>query len=156
MNVAGLSFEGLVLTLGGSLVGSVVAPEGAILVPVVTLVGATLVEGSTMRVTTLVAAIFVSVALIHEMANLVIIALHHLDLLLTLLREGAVGHLRIEDVVEILGNSRECLVSEASSTLKVLVAVLQMKRHVKPLDLEGMSLAGRASAERSISSNQQR
>ncbi len=48
MNVAGLSLEGLVLLLGGSLVGPVVAPEGAILVPVVPLVGATLVEGSTM------------------------------------------------------------------------------------------------------------
>ena len=48
MDVAGLSLECLVLTLGGSLAGPVVAPEGAVLVPVVTLVGVTLVEGSTM------------------------------------------------------------------------------------------------------------
>ena len=103
IDVAGLSLEGLVLALGGSLVGPVVAPVGAILVPVLALVGATLVESSTMRVATLVAAIVVSVALIREMANLVVVALRHLvvefvlctklDLPLTLLREGAVGHL---------------------------------------------------------------
>ena len=95
---------------------------------------------------TLLAAIVLSVALIRKMANLVIVALRHLvaefmlctklHLLLTLLCEGAVGHLRVEDVVEILGDSRECLVAEASSTLKVPVAVLLMKGHVKPLDLE--------------------
>ncbi len=52
---------------------------------------------------TLVAAIVVSVALIRKIANLVVVALRHLvaefaflvklDLLLTLLREQAVGHL---------------------------------------------------------------
>jgi hypothetical protein len=103
MNVAGLSLEGLVLSLGGSLVGPVVMPEGVILVSVIALVGATLVEGLTMQVATLVAAIIVSVALIREMANLVIVALCHLvaeftlhtklDLHLSLLRERAVGHL---------------------------------------------------------------
>ena len=78
-----------------------------------------------------------SVALIHEMANLVIVALRHLvaefalctklDLPLSLLRERAIGHLRVEDVVQVLGDSRKCLVAEALSTLKVPVAVLQMK-----------------------------
>jgi hypothetical protein len=146
MNVAGLSLKGLVLLLGGSLVGPVVAPEGAILVPVIALVGATLVEGSTMRVALLVAVIVVSVALIREMANLVIVVLRHLvaefalrtklNLLLLLLRERAVGHLQVVDVVKILTDSRECLLAEALSTLEVPVAVLQMKGHVKPLDLE--------------------
>ena len=126
--------------------GLVVAPEGAILVPVVALVGATLVKGSTMRVAMLVAAIVVSVALIRGMANLVIVALRHLmaeltlctklDLLLLLLCERAVGHLQVVEVVEVLGDSHRCLVAEASSTLEVPVAVLQMKGHVKPLDLE--------------------
>ncbi len=146
MNVAGLSLKGLVLLLGGSLVGPVVAPEGAILVPGVALVGVTLVEGLTMQVATLVVAIVVSVALICEMVNLVIVALRHLvaefvlctklDLLLLLLRERAVSHLRVVDVVEILADSRDCLVAEALATLEVPVAVLLMKRHVKPLDLE--------------------
>ena len=103
MDVAGLSLEGLVLALGGSLVGPVFALVGAILVPVIVFVGVTLVEGSTMQVATLVAAIVVSVALIREMANFVVLALRHLvaefalrtklDLLLVLLCEGAVGHL---------------------------------------------------------------
>ncbi len=146
MNVAGLSLEGLVLLLGGSLVGPVVAPEGAILVPVVALVGATPVEGSTMRVATLVAAIVLSVALIREMGNLVIVALCHLmaelalhtnlNLLLSLLPERALGHLRVVDVVKIFADSPECLVAEASSTLEVPVAALQMKGHVKLLNLE--------------------
>jgi hypothetical protein len=146
MDVAGLSLKGLVFALGGSLVGPVVVPVGVTLVPVVPLVGVTLVEGLTMRVATLVAAIVVSVALICKMANLVVVAFCHLvaefalctklDLLLMLLREGAVGHLRVEDVVEILGNSRKFLVAEASSTLEVPVAVLLMKGHVEPLDLE--------------------
>ena len=121
---------------------------------------------------TLVAAIVVSVALIRKMVNLVIVALCHLvaefalrtklDLLLSLLCERAIGHLRVVDVVEVLGDSLECLVAEASSTLEVPVVVLQMKGHVQPLNLvcvllgAGMSPAGRASAERSISSNLRR
>ena len=135
MNVAGLSLEGLVLSLGGHLVGPVVALEGAIPVPVVALVGATLVEGSTMRVATLVAAIVVSIALIRKMANFVVIVLRHLvaefalrtklDLLLLLLCERAIGHLRVVDLVKILADGRECLVAEALSTLEVPVAVLQ-------------------------------
>ena len=146
MNVAGLSLKGLVLLLGGRLVVPVVALEGATLVPVVALVGATLVEGSTMRVATILVALFASIALIREMANLVVVALCHLvaefalgaklDLFLSLLGERAIGHLRVVDVVEILADGRECLVAEASSTLEVPVAVLQMKGHVKPLDLE--------------------
>jgi hypothetical protein len=64
MNVAGLSLEGRVLSLGGCLVVPVVALERAIPVPVLALVGATLVEGSMMCVATLVAAIVVSIALI--------------------------------------------------------------------------------------------
>ncbi len=145
VDVAGLSLEGLVFALGESLVGPVVVPV-VTLVPVVALVGATLVKGSTMRVATLVAAIVASIALIRKMANLVIVALHHLvakfafcaklDLLLTLLCERAVGHLRVEDVVKVLDNSRECLVAEASSALEVSVAILLMKRHVEPLNLE--------------------
>ena len=95
---------------------------------------------------TLVAAIVASVVLVRKMANLVVVALHHLvaefafcaklNLLLMLLREQAVGHLRIEDNVEILGNSRECLVAEASSALKVPSAVLLVERHVEPLNFE--------------------
>ncbi len=146
VDVAELSLEGLVFMLGGGLVGPVIAPVEVTLVPVVVLVGATLVEGSTMQVATLVAAIVVSVALIREMANFVVVVLRHLvaeftlctklNLLLMLFREGAVGHLQVEDVVEILGNCCKCLVAEASSTLDVPVAVLLMKGHVKPLDLE--------------------
>ncbi len=94
MDVAGLSLKGLVFALGESLVGPVVVPV-VTLVLVVALVGATLVKGSMMRVATLVAAIVASVALVRKMANLVIVALHHLvaefefcaklNLLLTLL-----------------------------------------------------------------------
>ena len=99
-----------------------------------------------MRVATLVAAIVLSVALICEMGNLVIVALHHLvaefalctklNLLFSLLCERAIGHLQDVDVVKILTDSRECLVAEASSFLEVPVAVLQMNGHVKPLNLE--------------------
>ncbi len=116
-NVAGLSLEGLVLLLGGGLVGPVVALEGAMLVPVVALVRATLVEGLTMRMATLVAAIIVSIALICKIVNFVIIALRHLvaefalctklDLLRSLLRERAIGHLRVVHVVKILADGRE-------------------------------------------------
>ncbi len=126
--------------------GPVVALEGVIPVPVVALVGATRLEGSTMRVAMLVAAIVVSIALIRKMANFVVIALHHLvaefalrmklDLLLLLLCERAIGHLRVVDVVEVLADGRECLVTETSSTLEVPIAVLLMKGHIKPLDLE--------------------
>ena len=87
-----------------------------------------------------------SVALICKIANLVIVVLPHLmakftfcaklDLLLTLLREQAVGHLQIVDVVEILGNGFECFVAEALSALEVPGAVLLMKRHVEPLNFE--------------------
>ncbi len=80
------------------------------------------------------------------MANFIVIALHHLvaefalrtklDLLLTLLRERAIGHLQVVDVVEILTDRRECLVAETSSTLEVPIAILLMKRHIKPLDLK--------------------
>ena len=59
-----------------------------------------------------------------------------LYLLLTLLCERAVGYLQIEDVVKILGNSRECLVAEASSALEVPSAVLLVERHVEPLNFE--------------------
>ncbi len=81
-----------------------------------------------------------------QMANFVVIVLCHLvaefalrtklDLLLSLLRERAIGHLRVVDVVEILADSQKCLVAEASSNLEVPVAVLQMKGRIKPLDLE--------------------
>ena len=59
-----------------------------------------------------------------------------LDLFLALLCEQAVDHLQIEDVVEILGNSCECLVAEASSALEVTGAVLLVERHVEPLNFE--------------------
>ncbi len=144
VDVVGLSFEGLVFALGESLVCPVIAPV-VTLVPVVALVGVTLVEGSTMRVATLVVAIAASIALIYKMVNLVILALHHLvaefafctklNLLITLLCEGAVGHLQIEDVLEVLGDSHGCLVAEGSSALEVSVAILLMKRHVEPLNL---------------------
>ncbi len=146
VNVAGLSLEGLVLALGGRLVVPVVALEGAIPVPVIALVGTILLEGSTMRVAALLVATVASIAPIRQMANLIVIALRHLmaefalgtklDLLLSLLRERAIGHLRVVDVVEILADGRECLVAEMSSTLEVPIAVLLMKRHVEPLNLE--------------------
>ena len=133
------------LALGESLVVPAVVPV-VTLVPVVALVGATLVECLMMQVAMLVAAIVVSVALVHKMANLVAVALRHLvaefafcaklDLLLTLLREQAVGHLQIVDVVEILGYSRKCLIAEASSALEVPSAVFLVKRHVEPLNFE--------------------
>ena len=145
VDVAGLSLKGLVFALGESLVVSVIAPV-VTLVPVVVLVGSTLVEGLTMQVATLLVAIFASIAPICEMANLVVIALRHLmaefvlgtklDLLLSLLRERAIGHLRVVDVVEILADGRQCLVAETSSTLEVPIAVLLMKRHVEPLNFE--------------------
>ena len=108
------------------------------------------------------ATIIASVALVRKMANLVVVALHHLvaeftfcaklDLFLTLFREQPVGYLRIEDVVEILGNSCKCLVAEALPVLEVPSAVLLVEPHVEPLNLSaslgtGMSLAGRALAE---------
>ncbi len=80
------------------------------------------------------------------MANLIVIALRYLvvefalraklDLLLLLLRERAIGHLRVVDVVKILADGRKCLVAETSSTLEVPIAVLLIKQHIKPLDLE--------------------
>jgi hypothetical protein len=146
VNVAGLSLEGLVLSLGGRLVVPVVALEGATLVPVVALVGVTLLEGLTMQVATLLVAIFASIAPIRKMVNLVVIALRHLvaefalgtklDLLLSLLRERAIGHLRVVDVVKILADGCKCLVAETSSTLEVPIAVLLMKQHVEPLNFE--------------------
>ena len=95
---------------------------------------------------TLLVAIVASVALIRKIANLVVVALRHLvaefvfctklDLLLTLLRERAVGHLQVVDVVEILGDGLECFVAEASSALEVPGAVLLMKGRVEPLNFE--------------------
>ncbi len=100
----------------------------------------------TMRIAMLVAAIVASVVLIRKIANLVVVALHHLvaefvfhaklDLLLTLLCKRANSHLRVVDVVEILGDGLECFVAESSSALEVPGAVLLMKRHIKPLNLE--------------------
>ena len=157
----GCPSKALSVHLGGGLVGPVVAPVGVTLVLVVTLVEATLVEGSTMRVAMLVAAIVVSVALIRKMVNLVVVALRHLvaefalctklDMLLTLLCEGTVGHLRVEDVVKILGDSPECLVAVASSTLEVPVAVLLMKGHVEPLDLECVVGRGHVASRKGFS-----
>ncbi len=84
-----------------------------------------------------------------------------LDLLILLLRERSIGHLRVVDIVEILADGRKCLVAETSSTLEVPIAVLLMKRHINHSILSaslgaGMSPAGRAAAEQSISSNLQR
>ena len=50
-----------------------------------------------------------------------------LDLLLTLLREQAVGHLGVVDVVELLSNGLKSFVAEALSALEVQGAVLLMK-----------------------------
>ena len=86
VDVAGLSLKGLVFALGESLVVPVVTPV-VTLVPVVALVGATLVEGLTMRVATLMAVIIVSVALVCKMANLVVVALNHLEAEFAFLRE---------------------------------------------------------------------
>ena len=163
MDVAGRSLENLVLSLGGRLVvPAVVALEVATLVPVVAPVRATLVEDSTMRVAPLLVTLLASIALIREVANLVVVALRHvmaefalgakLDLFLSLLGERAVGHLRIVDRVEVLADGRECLVTETSSALEVPVAVLLVERHIKPLDLECVvwprHVAGRESFSR--------
>ncbi len=146
VDVAGLSLKGLVFALGETLAVPVIVPVVTLVIPVVARVGATLVKCLTMQMATLVAAIVASVALVCKMANLVIEALRHLmvefafcaklDLLITLLREQAVGHLQIEDAVKILGNSCECLVAEASSALEEPGAVLLVERHVEPLNFE--------------------
>ena len=145
VDVAGLSLKGLVFALGETLVVPVVVPVVTLLIPVVALVGATLVECSTMRVATLLAAIVVSVALVRKMANLVVVALRHqvlkfafcakLNFLLTLICEP-IGHLQIEVVVKILGDSCECLVAEALSALEVPGVVLLVEQHVEPLNFE--------------------
>jgi hypothetical protein len=80
------------------------------------------------------------------MANLVVVALRHLvaefalgaklDLFRSLLGERAIGHLRVVDVVEILADGRECFVAETSSALEVLIAVLLVEGHIKPLNFE--------------------
>ena len=103
VEVAGLSLEGLVFALGETLAVPVIVPVVTLVIPVVALVGVTLVECLTMRMATFVVTIVTSVALVHKMAKLVVVALQHLvaefafraklDLLLTLLREQAVGHL---------------------------------------------------------------
>ncbi len=144
VDVAGLSLESLVFVLGETLAVPVVVAVVTLVIPVNALVGATLVKCSTMGMAVLMAAIVASIALVRKMANLDVVALQHLvaefafcakhDLLLTLLCERAVGHLRIEDVVEILGNSRECLVTEALSALEVPGAVLLVEQHVEPLN----------------------
>jgi hypothetical protein len=100
----------------------------------------------TMGIATLVAAIVMPVALIREVANLVVVLLHHfvaefrfgvkLDLFLTLLCEQAIGHLRVEDILEVLGNGLEFFVAEALFALEVPCTVLLVKRHVKPLNFE--------------------
>ncbi len=88
----------------------------------------------------LVAAIVAPVVLIHEIANLVVVALCHFvaefvfgvkpGLFLMLLCERAVGHLRVVDVVEVLGNGLEGFIAEVSSTLKVPCTVLLVKQRV--------------------------
>ena len=97
---------------------------------------------------TLLVVIVASVALIRKIVNLVVVALCHrhlvaefafrtkLDLFLMLLCEQAVGHLQVVDVVEILGDSLEYFVAEASSALEVPGAILLMKQHVEPLNFE--------------------
>ena len=105
-----------------------------------------LVVVSTMHVATLVAAIGVPVMLIREVANLIIVALHHfvakfvfgmkLNLFLTLLCEQAVSHVRVEDILEVLGDGLQFFVAEALSTLEVPCTVLLVKPHVKPLNFE--------------------
>ena len=103
VDVTGLSLGGLAVVLRETLAIPVIALVGTLVIPVVTLVGALLVVCSTMQMAMLVTAIVASVMLIHKIANLVVVALHHLmvefafcaklDLLLTLLCEQAVGHL---------------------------------------------------------------
>ena len=80
------------------------------------------------------AAIIASVALICEIANLVVVALCNfvaefafgakLDLFLTLLREQA---MRVVDVVKVLGNGLKGFIAEALSALEVPGAVLLVK-----------------------------
>ena len=149
VDVTGL--EVLVVALKETLVIPVVALVGTLANPVTAMIfvvatNVFLVVCSTMRMAMLVTAIVASVMLIHKIANLVVVALHHLmaefafcaklDLLLTLLCEQAIGHLGVVDVVELLGNGLKCFVAEASSALEVPGAVLLMKRHIKPLNLE--------------------
>ncbi len=95
---------------------------------------------------TLLVAIVASIAPIRQMVNLVVIALRHLvaefalgtklDLLLSLPCERAIGHLQVVIVVKIFADGCKCLVAETASTLEVPNAVLLMKRHVEPLNLE--------------------
>ena len=86
------------------------------------------------------AAIVAPIVLIHEIANLVVVALCHFvaefafgakpNLFVMLLCERAVGHLRVVDVVEVLGNGLEGFITEVSSTLKVPCTVLLVKQRV--------------------------
>ena len=100
----------------------------------------------TMHIAMLVAVIVVPVALICKVVNLVVVALCHfmvefafsgkLDLFLTLLCEQAIGHLQVEDILEVLGDGLKFFIAEASSALEVPCIVLLVKRHVKPLNFE--------------------
>jgi hypothetical protein len=131
-------------TLAVSVVTLVVMIVTAMIVVVATNVF--LVVVSRMHIFTLMATIVVLVVLICKVANLVVVALRHfvvefafgaqLELFLTLLREPAVGHLRVEDIVKVLDNGLEGFVAEVSSALEVPCTVLLVKRHVKPLHFE--------------------
>ena len=155
VEVTGLFLEGLVVALRETLVVLVVTFVGMIVTAMVIVVATNvfLVVISMMQVALLVAAIVASVALIHEFANIVVIALHHfvaefaigtkLNLLLTLLCEQAVSHLQVVDVVEILEDGLEGFIAEALSTLEVPVVVLLMKQHVETLNFECVVGRGR-------------
>ena len=140
--------EGLVIVLGETLVVLVVTLVGMIVTAMIIVVtmNVFLVIVLTMRIAMLVAAIVAPVALIREVANLVVVALCHfvaefafgakLNLFLMLLREHAEGHLQVEDVVEVLGDGLKGFVTEALSALEVPCMVLLMKQHVEPLNFE--------------------
>ena len=128
--------EGLVVALGETLVVSVVMLVVMIKTTMIVVVALNvlLVIVLTMHIATLVAVIVVPVALICKVANLVVVALCHFvaefalgtkfDLFLTLLCKQDVGHLHIEDILEVLDDCLEVFVAEASSALKVPSAVL--------------------------------
>ena len=131
--------KGLAVTLGETLAVFVVTFVVRIVTAMIVVVATNvlLVVVLMMAIATLIAAIVMSVALISKVGNLIIVALCHfvvefasgakLDLFPTLLCERAVGHLQVEDILEVLGNGFKFFAAEASSALKVPCTVLLVK-----------------------------
>ena len=140
--------KALSLRLEGTLVDLFVIVLVVIMTVVIAVVATDvlLVVVSMIHIFALVVAIVVPVTLIRKVANLVFVALHQfvaefafgtkLDLLLMLLREQTVSHLRVKNILEVLGNGLKFFVAEALSTLEVPCTVLLVEQHIEPLNFE--------------------